>query len=412
MIIARQSTARIVTVGPVLDASGVAVTDGVVADFKLSKNGGIPAAFGGLTTLTHRHTGNYSLALVAGDLDTVGSAEVILDDTVNACPIKVITVIEEATYDEIFAASALGYIVNAPVNVAQLGGDAQSATDLKDFADAGYDPATNKVQGVVLVDTLTTYTGNTVQTGDAFARLGAPAGASVSADVAAVKVDTAAILIDTGTTLDGRIPAALVSGRMDASVGAMATDVITAASMNADASAEIADAVWDEDATGHQTQGTFGQAIGDPAADTNTIFKAVVTDATGATVGVDAAAILDDTGTAGVVVAAGSKTGYAIGAGGIDASSFAANAITDASVADDVVTAIWAKAIAELSQATPSATPSVLNALTLLHMIARNQVTVTSTSKQFTNDAGTVVFKKALTDDGTTYTEAEMVSGP
>lgn len=39
--------------------------------------------------------------------------------------------------------------------------------------------------------------GNTPQTGDAFARLGAPAGASVSADVAALKVDTAAILIDT-----------------------------------------------------------------------------------------------------------------------------------------------------------------------------------------------------------------------
>lgn len=62
----------------------------------------------------------------------------------------------------------------------------QSATDLKDFADDGYDPATNKVQGVVLTDTVTTYTGNTVQTGDAFARLGAPAGASVSADILAI----------------------------------------------------------------------------------------------------------------------------------------------------------------------------------------------------------------------------------
>jgi len=40
--------------------------------------------------------------------------------------------------------------------------------------------------------------------------------------IAAVKADTAAILIDTGTTLDGRIPAALVGGRMDASIGAMA----------------------------------------------------------------------------------------------------------------------------------------------------------------------------------------------
>ncbi len=47
---------------------------------------------------------------------------------------------------------------NLDVNITQLGGDTQSATDLKDFADAGYDPATNKVQGVVLVDTTTTNT--------------------------------------------------------------------------------------------------------------------------------------------------------------------------------------------------------------------------------------------------------------
>jgi len=44
------------------------------------------------------------------------------------------------------------------VNAAQLGGAAQSATDLKDFADTGYDPTTHKVAGVVLVDTSTTNT--------------------------------------------------------------------------------------------------------------------------------------------------------------------------------------------------------------------------------------------------------------
>lgn len=43
-------------------------------------------------------------------------------------------------------------------NVTQIGGDAQSASDLKDFADQGYDPATDKVQGVVLTDTVTTLT--------------------------------------------------------------------------------------------------------------------------------------------------------------------------------------------------------------------------------------------------------------
>ena len=39
----------------------------------------------------------------------------------------------------------------------------------------------------------------TIENTASFARLGAPAGASVSADTAAIKVDTAAILVDTGT---------------------------------------------------------------------------------------------------------------------------------------------------------------------------------------------------------------------
>ena len=59
--------------------------------------------------------------------------------------------------------------------------------------------------------------------------------------------------------------------------------------------ATVADAVWDEDATAHQTQGTFGQAIGDPAADANTIFGAVVTGAAGATVAADIIAVKIET---------------------------------------------------------------------------------------------------------------------
>lgn len=55
---------------------------------------------------------------------------------------------------------------------------------------------------IQLCDTITTYTGNTVQTGDSFARLGAPAGVSVSADIATVDSNVDAILVDTGTTLD------------------------------------------------------------------------------------------------------------------------------------------------------------------------------------------------------------------
>lgn len=57
-----------------------------------------------------------------------------------------------------------------------------------------------------------------------------------------------------------------------------------------------ASSVLDVDMTAHQTQGTLGQAIGDPVADTNTIFKATVTDASGATIGIDTTALVSATG--------------------------------------------------------------------------------------------------------------------
>jgi hypothetical protein len=59
---------------------------------------------------------------------------------------------------------------------------------------------TNITAGTITtVTNLTTYTGNTPQTGDAYARLGAPAGASVSADVAAVKSDTGGLVTTLGS---------------------------------------------------------------------------------------------------------------------------------------------------------------------------------------------------------------------
>ena len=75
----------------------------------------------------------------------------------------------------------------------------------------------------------------------------------------------------------------------------IATDAIGAAELAADAVTEIANAVWDTDATARQTQGTFGQAIGDPGADANTIFGAVVTGAAGATIAADIVLVQADT---------------------------------------------------------------------------------------------------------------------
>lgn len=76
------------------------------------------------------------------------------------------------------------------------------------------------VSTVTTVGTLTTYTGNTVQTGDSYVRLGAPSGASVSADIAAVKSDTGTILADVNSG------AGAIYNRLGAPAGAsLAADI-------------------------------------------------------------------------------------------------------------------------------------------------------------------------------------------
>lgn len=92
------------------------------------------------------------------------------------------------------------------VSLTEIGGVAQSATDLKDFADEGYDPATNKVQGVVLTDTTTTNT-------DTAATLGTPTDTDIATDLANIQSDT--------DDVQTRIPAALVSGKMNSDATAI-----------------------------------------------------------------------------------------------------------------------------------------------------------------------------------------------
>lgn len=78
----------------------------------------------------------------------------------------------------------------------------------------------------------------------------------------------------------------------------------------------------------------------------------------------------------------------------------------------DPVSAGFDGALADPSQATPSATPSWKVAVMALYSALRNKTVVSGTQKSFYNDAGTLVYKKAISDDGTTYTEDEAVSGP
>ena len=85
---------------------------------------------------------------------------------------------------------------------------------------AGYTLGVGSDGDLLEVNTLT---GHTAQTGDSYARLGAPAGASVSADIATVDSNVDAILADTGT--DG----VLLAG---AAVDAVWDEIITGAAHN------------------------------------------------------------------------------------------------------------------------------------------------------------------------------------
>jgi len=64
-----------------------------------------------------------------------------------------------------------------------------------------------------------------------------------AAEIDLIKADVAAILVDTGTTLDGRIPAALVGGKIDANVGSKTVGVALTAQEKTDVNAEVVDAL-------------------------------------------------------------------------------------------------------------------------------------------------------------------------
>ncbi len=68
--------------------------------------------------------------------------------------------------------------------------------------------------------------------------------------------------------------------------------------------------------------------------------------------------------------------------------------------------------LAELAQGQPAATPTLRNGLMLLYMALRNLTTTSATLLEINNDAGTVIAKSTIGDDGSDFTRAKMVSGP
>ena len=179
----------------------------------------------------------------------------------------------------------------------------------------------------------------------------------------------------------------------------LGTDAVDADAIKADGATEIGNAVWDTDATGRQGAGSFGQAIGDPGANAETMYEAVVEDAAGANIAADIIVIEGQTDDIGVA-----------GAGLSDLGGMSSG--MQGEVNAEVVDVLKTDVLTATPQQAPPTTPTFEEAIMVLYDALVHGVDVTATLKAFKNNGGTVIWKKALSDDATIYAEAESASGP
>lgn len=96
----------------------------------------------------------------------------------------------------------------------------------------------------------------------------------------------------------------------------------------------------------------------------------------------------------------------------IAAEHLATDAITADALAADAITEIWAKAMTDLAQGAPSATASVLTAINYLYESWRNKTLTTATLITIFKDDGTTeLVRSTISDDATTFTKGEIVTG-
>jgi len=344
MLWLKQSTAVTVKIGPFLDEDdGKTVEDSLTisqGDVRLSKNGGDIAQKNESSACTHDELGIYGCPLDTTDTGTLGRLQLWVHES-GALPVwHEFMVVEPDAYDALCAAAGTGHI---ECDAVQISGDSTAA----DNAELAYDGTGYGFTNCTM-PTVTTLTGHTAQTGDNYARLGAPAGASIAADIAENQTDLDTIITDTNELQTDWTDA----GRLDAILDAIVADT-------------------------NELQGDWTDT-----GRLDTIIDAIVADTNE----------LQTDDVPGLIAAL--------------------NNISATDVNTQVADVMKTDTISEMSQGAPPATPTFEQAVMYLYMALRNKIDVTSSLKEFHNDSGTVIWKKSLSDDGTTYSEAEGASGP
>ena len=230
--ILRQSTEIKVRIGPFVDVTDgftpeTGITLGAADEAEaLKANGAATADISAATwAAVTSCRGYYDLTLTTSHTDTVGTLGIVIqDDSVCLPVVRYFQIIEESAYDAMFAASAAG-----PLQSTVAGRKLDVSTDGEagiDWANVGSPTTSVNLSSTTtnLVNTVTTYTGNTKQTGDSFARIGATGSglttlataASISAlnDISAASVNAEvvdALNTDTYAEPGQGVPAATTS---------------------------------------------------------------------------------------------------------------------------------------------------------------------------------------------------------
>jgi hypothetical protein len=226
----RQSTAVDIGIGPFVDQTdGFTAETGLTlsqADIRLKKNGGAWAQKNDSNAASHEENGWYEAALNTTDTDTLGVLIVAVNES-GALPVwHEFMVVPQQVWDSLFGSDKLqvhadeitaglitaAAIADNAIDAGAIAADAITSAKIADGAITAAKIASNAIDADALA-------------ADAITEI--QAGLASSAQATAIEADT--------QDIQSRLPAALVSGRIDASVGAMASDVVTAAAIAADA---------------------------------------------------------------------------------------------------------------------------------------------------------------------------------
>ena len=444
MQLLKQSTAATLKIGPFLDSTdGITAETGLTisqADVRLSKNGGNIAQKNEASACTHDELGYYDCDVDATDTATLGRLLLAVSES-GACPVwHEYMVVTANIYDSLCSTE------HFDVNVAEISDDSAAADNLESACD-NYS-VTRGLSGTALPAAAADAAGglpisdaggldmdaileDTAEIGAAGAGLTAvPWNASWDAEVQSECADAlAAINLDHLLYQPVSDESNLGDGGGNEVVASTIMSLILASDNDADGfnyttdSLEaIRDKLTDIEADTNELQtddipgtlatidgkiDTIDGIVDDIVADTNELqtddIPGTLATMDGKIDTIDG--IVDD------IVADTNE----LQTDDVPGLIGALNDISAADVNTQVSDVMKTDTISEMSQGAPTATPTFEEAVMYLYMALRNRADANTSGtpdyKIFYNDAGTAIWKKAITDDGSDYSEAKGISG-